>query len=98
MVDCLDAPAFSIGTGRETSVNELARLLIAGAGRSVPIRHAQVQYSSRLIPKPEAYAAANTGNIVIDGDPEAVRRLIAGTRVPAPTDPALERRPRAGRG
>jgi len=35
---------------------------------------------------------------VIDGDPEAVRRLIAGTRVPAPTDPALERRSRAGRG
>ncbi|TCC46310.1 transcriptional regulator [Kribbella pittospori] len=34
---------------------------------------------------------------VIDGDPEAVRRLIAGTRVPAPTDPAPEQRPRAGR-
>jgi UDP-glucose 4-epimerase len=39
VVDCLDDPAFNIGTGRETSVNELARLLMAGAGRSVPIRH-----------------------------------------------------------
>ena len=39
VVDCLDAPAFNVGTGRETSVNELAHLLIAGAGRAVPLRH-----------------------------------------------------------
>ena len=39
VVDCLDDAAFNIGTGSETSVNELARLLIAGAGRKVPVRH-----------------------------------------------------------
>jgi UDP-glucose 4-epimerase len=40
VVDCLDDPAFNIGTGRETSVNELAGLLMAGAGRTVPVEHA----------------------------------------------------------
>ena len=39
-------------------------------GSSVPIRHAKVQYSAKLLPKPEAYAAARAGNIVIDGDPD----------------------------
>jgi UDP-glucose 4-epimerase len=39
VVDCLDDAAFNVGTGHETSVNELARLLMAGAGRSVTIRH-----------------------------------------------------------
>lgn len=39
VVDCLDDAAFNIGTGRETSVKDLARLLMAGAGREVAIRH-----------------------------------------------------------
>ena len=39
MVDCLDDAAFNIGTGRETSVKDLAQLLMAGAGREVAIRH-----------------------------------------------------------
>lgn len=36
----LDARAFNIGTGVETTVNQLAELLAAGAGRKVDIRHA----------------------------------------------------------
>jgi len=39
-------------------------------GSSVPILHAKVKYSSALVPKPQAYAAARAGNIVIDGDPD----------------------------
>ncbi|HEX6940327.1 MAG TPA: NAD-dependent epimerase/dehydratase family protein [Longimicrobiales bacterium] len=36
----LDARAFNVGTGRETSVNELARTLMGATGREVEIRHA----------------------------------------------------------
>lgn len=36
----LDARAFNIGTGVGTTVNQLAELLAAGAGRKVDIRHA----------------------------------------------------------
>ncbi|MFQ5689299.1 MAG: NAD-dependent epimerase/dehydratase family protein [Gemmatimonadota bacterium] len=36
----LDDVAFNVGTGRETSVNELARVLIEVSGSSVEIRHA----------------------------------------------------------
>jgi two-component system, NtrC family, nitrogen regulation sensor histidine kinase NtrY len=39
-------------------------------GKSVPIRNAKVQYSRWLIPKREAYFAAQAGNIVIDGNPD----------------------------
>jgi two-component system, NtrC family, nitrogen regulation sensor histidine kinase NtrY len=39
-------------------------------GSSVPILHAKVKYSRALVPKPQAYAAAQAGNIVIDGDPD----------------------------
>jgi two-component system nitrogen regulation sensor histidine kinase NtrY len=39
-------------------------------GSSVPIVHAKVSYSRALIPKPEAYAAAQAGSVVIDGDPQ----------------------------
>lgn len=36
----LDALAFNIGTGAETSVNELVQLMIAAAGRTVPVAYA----------------------------------------------------------
>jgi UDP-glucose 4-epimerase len=36
----LDARAFNVGTGRETSVNELARTLMRAAGREVPLEPA----------------------------------------------------------
>lgn len=36
----LDDVAFNIGTGSETSVNELARILIGISGRDIPIDHA----------------------------------------------------------
>jgi UDP-glucose 4-epimerase len=47
----LDDRGFNVGTGVETSVNELARLLIEAAGRTVELRHdaarpGEVQHSS----------------------------------------------------
>lgn len=36
----LDDRAFNVGTGRETSVNELAAILMNGAGRQVAVEHA----------------------------------------------------------
>jgi UDP-glucose 4-epimerase len=39
-VDSLDAAAFNIGTGTETSVNELARSLMEAAGRTVALESA----------------------------------------------------------
>lgn len=39
----LDERAFNVGTGRETSVNELARTLMAGVGREVEVRHADAR-------------------------------------------------------
>jgi UDP-glucose 4-epimerase len=36
----LDQRAYNVGTGRETSVNELARTMMAAAGRDVPTEHA----------------------------------------------------------
>jgi UDP-glucose 4-epimerase len=36
----MDQRAFNVGTGRETSVNELARTLIAASGKSVDVHHA----------------------------------------------------------
>jgi UDP-glucose 4-epimerase len=36
----IDARAFNVGTGIETSVNGLARTLMAAAGREVPLEHA----------------------------------------------------------
>jgi UDP-glucose 4-epimerase len=38
--DTLDARAFNVGTGEETSVNELARTLMEAAGTQVPVVHA----------------------------------------------------------
>jgi UDP-glucose 4-epimerase len=48
--DTLDARAFNVGTGEETSVNELARTLMEAAGTQVPVQHAaarpgEVQHS-----------------------------------------------------
>jgi UDP-glucose 4-epimerase len=37
--DTLDARAFNVGTGEETSVNELARTLMEAAGTEVPVVH-----------------------------------------------------------
>jgi UDP-glucose 4-epimerase len=39
----LDARGFNVGTGRETSVNDLARLLISASGASVEVRHAEAR-------------------------------------------------------
>ncbi len=39
----LDDRAFNVGTGRETSVNELARTLMAGVGREVEVRYAEAR-------------------------------------------------------
>jgi UDP-glucose 4-epimerase len=36
----LDERAFNVGTGTETSVNELARALMRATGREAPIEHA----------------------------------------------------------
>jgi UDP-glucose 4-epimerase len=36
----LDERAYNVGTGVETSVNELARALMSAAGRTVPVEHA----------------------------------------------------------
>jgi UDP-glucose 4-epimerase len=36
----LDERAYNVGTGVETSVNELARAMMGAAGRSVPVEHA----------------------------------------------------------
>ncbi len=36
----LDQRAYNVGTGRETSVNELARTMMAAAGKDVPTEHA----------------------------------------------------------
>jgi UDP-glucose 4-epimerase len=36
----IDGAAYNVGTGEETSVNELARLLQEATGRSVPVEHA----------------------------------------------------------
>ena len=41
--DSLDARAFNVGTGSETSVNHLARTLMKATGREVPIRHAEAR-------------------------------------------------------
>ena len=48
--DELDVRAFNVGTSKETSVNELARTLMAAAGREVEVKHAparvgEVQHS-----------------------------------------------------
>jgi UDP-glucose 4-epimerase len=37
----IDDRAFNVGTGTETSVNELARELMRAAGREVPVEHAE---------------------------------------------------------
>jgi len=47
----VDDRAFNVATGVETTVNELARLLMQGAGREVPVQHAperagELRYSS----------------------------------------------------
>lgn len=39
----LDARAFNVGTGQETSVNELARTLMRVSGREVPVEHAEAR-------------------------------------------------------
>jgi UDP-glucose 4-epimerase len=36
----IDDRAFNVGTGTETSVNQLARELMSAAGRDVPVEHA----------------------------------------------------------
>jgi len=36
-MESIDAAAFNVGTGVETSVNQLARLMLEAAGRTVPI-------------------------------------------------------------
>lgn len=41
--DTLDARAFNVGTGIETSVNTLARTLMSAAGREVEIEHADAR-------------------------------------------------------
>lgn len=41
--DTLDARAFNVGTGIETSVNTLARTLMGAAGRTVEIEHADAR-------------------------------------------------------
>lgn len=38
--DRLDVPAYNIGTGTETTVNQLARAVMAALGREVPVEHA----------------------------------------------------------
>ncbi|HRP09320.1 MAG TPA: GDP-mannose 4,6-dehydratase [Gemmatimonadales bacterium] len=38
--DRLDVPAFNIATGTETTVNQLARNVMAALGREVPVEHA----------------------------------------------------------
>jgi UDP-glucose 4-epimerase len=39
----LDERAFNVGTSKETSVNELARTLMAGVGREVEVRYAEAR-------------------------------------------------------
>ena len=39
----LDARAFNVGTGKETSVNDLAKTLMRATGREVPIRYAEAR-------------------------------------------------------
>ena len=39
----LDARAFNVGTGKETTVNELARTLMKATGREVPIQYAEAR-------------------------------------------------------
>jgi UDP-glucose 4-epimerase len=39
----LDGRAFNVGTGKETSVNELARTLMAGVGHEVEVRYAEAR-------------------------------------------------------
>ena len=39
----LDERAYNVGTGRETSVNELARALMEAGGREVPVEHAEAR-------------------------------------------------------
>ena len=39
----LDARAFNVGTGKETTVNELARTLMKATGRDVPIEYAEAR-------------------------------------------------------
>jgi UDP-glucose 4-epimerase len=39
----LDERAFNVGTGRETSVNELASTLMQGVGRNVEVRYADAR-------------------------------------------------------
>jgi UDP-glucose 4-epimerase len=41
--DTLDARAFNVGTGVETSVNELARTMMEAAGTQVPVHHADAR-------------------------------------------------------
>ncbi|MEJ2503503.1 MAG: NAD-dependent epimerase/dehydratase family protein, partial [Gemmatimonadota bacterium] len=54
----LDARAYNVGTGRETSVNELARAIMEAGGRTVPVEHAparpgELQHSSLDVGKLE---------------------------------------------
>lgn len=46
--DTLDARAFNVGTGIETSVNTLARTLMSAAGREVGIEHADARVGELL--------------------------------------------------
>jgi UDP-glucose 4-epimerase len=41
--DTLDARAFNVGTGLETSVNDLARTMMEAAGTQVPVHHADAR-------------------------------------------------------
>lgn len=44
----LDARAFNVGTGKETSVNQLARTLMRAAGREAPIEYADARRGELL--------------------------------------------------
>lgn len=47
-IDSIDAVAFNIGTGRETSVNTLATMMIEAAGASVSVEHAPARAGELL--------------------------------------------------
>jgi UDP-glucose 4-epimerase len=59
-LESMDAAAFNVGTGVETSVNRLAALMLEAAGRTVPVKHQAVRAGELLRSALDCAKAART--------------------------------------
>ncbi len=85
---CLDERAFNVGTGRETSVNDLARILTVAAGSGAGIRHAPARPGEVRRSSLDASRLRSLGWApripVEDGLPRTYRWIAEAAGVPQP--------------